>query len=185
MARYRLLEDGGVFDNDTKVFIPNNPRNRHWREYQEWLGAGSPPNVPDPYVDSNIPTLPEAIAAAEYDIDFAAEKARNKFNPDGNVQSDVHLIKYQEALDYIAAGRPAIGSPVPVEYLHLVAEATADGRPITAVANTIIARRRAWINNSARIEGVRLGGRKNVSAAGGLPAVAAARAAAIAAIEAL
>ena len=47
MARYKLTSNG-VFDNQTGASIPNAPGNRHWQEYQEWLGAGSPPNVPDP-----------------------------------------------------------------------------------------------------------------------------------------
>ncbi len=44
MALYKLT-DGGVINTDTGAFIPNDPANRHWQEYQEWLAE---PNTPDP-----------------------------------------------------------------------------------------------------------------------------------------
>ena len=50
MALYRLFPEG-VFKGD-KLTIPNNIKNRHWREYQEWLAAG---NTPDP--DETPPPL--------------------------------------------------------------------------------------------------------------------------------
>ena len=43
MAKYKLT-DNGVYDTEVGVDIPNDPKNRHWQEYQEWLGG---PNVPD------------------------------------------------------------------------------------------------------------------------------------------
>ena len=44
MAKYRLISNG-VQDMETKAFIPDCGGNRHWQEYQEWLGLG---NTPDP-----------------------------------------------------------------------------------------------------------------------------------------
>lgn len=44
MAKYRLYPDG-VYDTETNECIPNDPLNRHWLEYQKWLGEG---NTPDP-----------------------------------------------------------------------------------------------------------------------------------------
>ena len=44
MAQYKL-SNNGVIDTTTGAHIPNNPANRHWQEYQEWLAV---PNVPDP-----------------------------------------------------------------------------------------------------------------------------------------
>jgi hypothetical protein len=44
MERYKL-NDGGVIDVENNRSIPNDPDNRHWVEYQEWVGAG---NKPDP-----------------------------------------------------------------------------------------------------------------------------------------
>ena len=45
MAKYKLLTNGSVCDTETGAFIPNEPKNRHWQEYQVWLGEG---NTPDP-----------------------------------------------------------------------------------------------------------------------------------------
>ncbi len=44
MAKYKL-QQSGVLDTETNAFIPNDPANRHWQEYQVWLAV---PNVPDP-----------------------------------------------------------------------------------------------------------------------------------------
>jgi hypothetical protein len=44
MARYKLSENG-VYDNVNNYYIPANPSNRHWQEYQAWLAEG---NTPDP-----------------------------------------------------------------------------------------------------------------------------------------
>lgn len=43
--KYKLQENG-VFDTEENLSIPNSSFNRHWIEYQEWLGAG---NTPDPF----------------------------------------------------------------------------------------------------------------------------------------
>lgn len=53
MAKYKLVQSGspitttGVIDTETGRSIPNNPDNRHWVEYEQWLTEGSPLNVPD------------------------------------------------------------------------------------------------------------------------------------------
>lgn len=44
MADYKL-EKSGVFNVVKNLHIPEDPLNRHWVEYQAWLGAG---NTPDP-----------------------------------------------------------------------------------------------------------------------------------------
>lgn len=44
MAKYRLMPNG-VKNNEIGAFIPNDPSNRDWAEFQDWLSAG---NVPDP-----------------------------------------------------------------------------------------------------------------------------------------
>lgn len=56
---YRLLAKGGVIKTDTGETIPDNPDNRHWNVYQEWLAV---PNVPDPVAVVTPPTLDEEIA---------------------------------------------------------------------------------------------------------------------------
>lgn len=44
MSKYELRE-GGVFDNDNSIFIPEAPGNLDWEEYLEWVAIG---NTPDP-----------------------------------------------------------------------------------------------------------------------------------------
>ena len=45
MAQFRLTEFG-VYDVEDNLHIPNDPGNRHWIEYQEWLSVEG--NEPDP-----------------------------------------------------------------------------------------------------------------------------------------
>jgi hypothetical protein len=48
MAKYKISGDG-VQDTETGSFIPNDPKNRHWIEYQQWLlGDGTSVNIVDP-----------------------------------------------------------------------------------------------------------------------------------------
>jgi len=44
---YKLLSEG-VKRLEDGAFIPPDPRNRDWREYQEWLKAGNTPTPADP-----------------------------------------------------------------------------------------------------------------------------------------
>jgi hypothetical protein len=47
MAKYKLTDDG-VYDSERHLFIPSVEDNRHWTEYQEWLGQGNTPDPADP-----------------------------------------------------------------------------------------------------------------------------------------
>ena len=42
MIKYKLTKNG-VIDLETGMFIPSDPANRHWQEYQEWLKSGNNP----------------------------------------------------------------------------------------------------------------------------------------------
>lgn len=57
MADYSLTAGDGVFRNDDGMFIPDDPRNPDWVEYQAWLDDGG---VPDPYVPPE-PSPPEPM----------------------------------------------------------------------------------------------------------------------------
>jgi hypothetical protein len=46
MADYRLTETTMVVRNADEAWIPDDPENRDWIEYQNWLAEG---NTPDPY----------------------------------------------------------------------------------------------------------------------------------------
>lgn len=48
------LSTHGVIKNKS-IHIPNNPNNRHWREYQAWLSKG---NIPGPADPAPIPEMP-------------------------------------------------------------------------------------------------------------------------------
>ena len=45
MAKYKMV-NGGVYDSELDLHIPENAGNRHWQEYQVWLD--DPANTPDP-----------------------------------------------------------------------------------------------------------------------------------------
>ena len=44
MAKYKI-SGSGVIDTENNSHIPNDSRNYHWREYQDWVELG---NTPDP-----------------------------------------------------------------------------------------------------------------------------------------
>lgn len=46
MSEYRLIENGVIRLSDL-AWIPNEPANRDWAAYQDWLAKG---NIPDAHV---------------------------------------------------------------------------------------------------------------------------------------
>lgn len=64
MADYQLTAtDQSVIRTEDQAFIPNDPANRDWAEYQDWLAGGG---VPDPYVPPPEPEpQPDALAEAQ------------------------------------------------------------------------------------------------------------------------
>lgn len=54
-TKYKLIQDNdGVMDLETGAYIPKDPFNRDWQEYQLWLAHGNGPLEPD----INIPDEP-------------------------------------------------------------------------------------------------------------------------------
>lgn len=66
MADYQLTAtESSVIRTADGACIPNDPANRDWVEYQDWLDAGG---VPDPYVEPEpVPPAPTAEQTILYD----------------------------------------------------------------------------------------------------------------------
>lgn len=65
MAEYRLTETDAVIRTADGAWIPNDPANRDWVEYQQWLEDGG---VPDPYVPPEpVPPTPTSQQEIMYD----------------------------------------------------------------------------------------------------------------------
>ena len=63
MADYQLTDSADIVRrNVDKAYIPNDPANRDWVEYQAWLAGGG---VPDPYV---APPAPETGPTPEQTV---------------------------------------------------------------------------------------------------------------------
>ena len=67
MAEYQLTATDTVIRTADGACIPNDPANRDWVEYQEWLEEG---NEPDPYVE---PEVPEPVPTPEQELAFDHE----------------------------------------------------------------------------------------------------------------
>jgi hypothetical protein len=65
MADYQLGATDAVLRTADQTWIPNDPANRDWVEYQAWLDAGG---VPDPYVEPEpVPPVPTVEQEVLYD----------------------------------------------------------------------------------------------------------------------
>ena len=66
MSDYQLTAtDASVIRTEDGACIPNDPANRDWVEYQDWLDDGG---VPDPYVEPEpVPPEPTEAQLIMYD----------------------------------------------------------------------------------------------------------------------
>jgi hypothetical protein len=81
---YRLLENG-VMNLDTNQIIPNDPGNRHWAIYQEWLQAG---NTPDPM-------LPEVVLTIDEEYDRLSDWMKIALGPAAAAKAAVAALRNQ------------------------------------------------------------------------------------------
>jgi hypothetical protein len=57
MSEYQLTATPqSVIRTEDGAYIPNDPANRDWAEYQQWVLAGG---MPDPYVEPPPPPTPK------------------------------------------------------------------------------------------------------------------------------
>jgi hypothetical protein len=113
-------------------------------------------------------------------IDEAAGFARDRYITTVSGQGAVYMIKADEAQAYKDAGYTGTVPP------HIAAEAAETGQTATQIADMVLATRDVWVNTlSPTIEGLRLGGKANVTSAVTDDDIQAASAAAIAALDAV
>jgi hypothetical protein len=75
MSDYQLTAtEATVIRTADQAHIPNDPANRDWQEYQDWLAAGG---VPDPYVPPPPPPDPNARLDAGVNSAVAAYDAHS------------------------------------------------------------------------------------------------------------
>lgn len=79
---YQLTGTTSVIRTTDGASIPNDPANRDWREYQDWLAAGGVPDNADP-----PPIEPQTVAPQDLMAQFTADDAAKiRAAVDGNAQ---------------------------------------------------------------------------------------------------
>ncbi|WP_035690225.1 hypothetical protein [Bradyrhizobium elkanii] len=63
MADYQLTATDIVIRTADGAYIPNDPANRDWQEYQDWLAAGGVPDPVKPPINPQLDTKPAKTAA--------------------------------------------------------------------------------------------------------------------------
>jgi len=199
-----VYEDSpGAFAQDAGAPAPACPAGFNRRYYEpgrrhfladttdEAVCADLEPDWPDG--DAILAALPDLLAAqaerlveqlraeALRAIDAGAEAMRLRFITPGSGQALSYLQKAAEADAYVAAGRPADTGA----YLLLEGEAAGRGITVSALADEVRATRDAWAGVAGTIEGVRKAGKDAVTAAVDAAGVDAARAHALAALDAI
>lgn len=161
MADYKLTT-GGVLRASDKAFIPNDPKNKDWLAYQDWLAV---PNTPDP---ADVASLSPYKAAKVKAVNLEAESRRQTLSP----YTLGDLLRYREA-----AAAVADGTPTGAEYPMLEAERVALSVTLATRATAVAAEELAVRTAIAAVDGARVAGIAAINAAGSLAAVDAAVAA--------
>jgi hypothetical protein len=114
MAEYQLTAtDATVVRTADQAYIPNDPANRDWQEYQAWLAAGG---VPDPYVPPPEPEpKPDQDHGETANLRIAAGvnqamDAYNQYTPapwggQGELSVDERLLRLEESFKAMCNGQ--------------------------------------------------------------------------------
>lgn len=189
-----MFDEAGLpiafYDPSVHVVIPAGTvdiTDEQWLELlnhagaRRWDGTTVVPYTPPP------PDLVDYKLAAKAAVDTAAGSARARFITVAPGQDATYMAKAAQAETYAAAGYPAdlTGAgyiEAEIARLGLDPALTADRQ---TACDSILTIRATWIAIDAEIERVRLVGKRNVMAATDHAAVAAARDAAVAALDAI
>lgn len=98
------LTDTGVFKKDENLFIPNDPLNRHWQEYQKWLSEGNTPDPKDIPKESDIKAYQNSQRENLLkSTDWLVTRHRDQI--DGALQTDLTKEDYEELVEWRQALR--------------------------------------------------------------------------------
>jgi len=108
MAKYKLQQNG-VLDTETGANIPDDPANRHWAEYQEWLAV---PNDPDPEF-----TLQEMKDNKKVEINQWREDALTALTVDhGGNTYDADKLARENLTSTLTAIQAGVAVPDPLDW---------------------------------------------------------------------
>lgn len=108
MSKYKLLENGGVFDSELQISIPPIVGNRYWDIYQQWLLDDPIVNIPDPYIEHideigqvNAEIYTESGEIREHDISRTYSAITNgDFNISQRNTSFINVLDKTYTLDH-------------------------------------------------------------------------------------
>jgi hypothetical protein len=111
MSEYQLTATESVIRTADGAYIPADPANRDWQEYQTWLAAGG---VPDPYVPPPEPqpdqnhgeTANLRIAAGvNHAVDAYNQHTPSPRGGQGEPSTDERLLRLEESFKAMCNGQ--------------------------------------------------------------------------------
>ncbi len=116
MARFKLQQNG-VLDTTSGAHIPNDPANRHWQDYQDWLAGtgdydGDGAQTPDPEF-----TLQELKDKKKVEINAWREEALGALTVDhGGNTYDADKLARENLTSTLTAIQAGVSVPDPIDW---------------------------------------------------------------------